>query len=113
MGICDVSIYSIIKRNARLFKNGTSLISGEERVSHHELLERVDRLATGLQARGIKSGERVGVLARNGLEYVCLYGAAARIGAILLPINWRLSRDEVQYVILVERSIFKFTMIAE
>jgi len=99
MVIHDVSIYSIIKRNARLRKERTALISGPAAVSYHELLGKVDSLATGLQARGLKSGERIGVLAKNSLEYVYLYGAAARIGAILLPINWRLSYEEVKYVL--------------
>ena len=96
----DVSLYSVIKRNARLYKNRTVLISGRQEISYLEFLEKVDTLASGLQAIGLKRGERIGVLARNSLEFVYLLGAAARIGAILLPINWRLCREEVEYVIL-------------
>lgn len=99
MATHDVSIYSIIKRNARLWKDGIALIGGPERVSHQELLGKVDRVAAGLQARGLKSGDRIGVLAKNSLEYVYLFAAAAKIGAILLPISWRLSHEEVKHLI--------------
>ena len=39
------------------------------------------------------------ILAHNGQAYVDLIGAAARLGAIVVPINWRLSAEEVAYVI--------------
>jgi long-chain acyl-CoA synthetase len=55
----------------------------------------VDRLAAGLQQAGILKGDRIGVLGKNSLEYFLLYGAAAAVGAIILPINWRLSAEEV------------------
>ena len=59
--------------------------------------EKVYHLACGLQKSGIKKGDRIGVLGKNSLEYFLLYGAAAALGAILLPINWRLSAEEVGF----------------
>ncbi len=59
----------------------------------------MDRLAYGLTHIGLKRGDRIGVLALNSLEYVYLYGAAAKIGVIMLPVNWRLNPQEVEYVI--------------
>jgi len=56
-------------------------------------------LLTRLQTSGLKGSECVGVLAKNSLEYVYICGAAVRIGAMLLPINWRLSNEEVKYII--------------
>jgi acyl-CoA synthetase (AMP-forming)/AMP-acid ligase II len=50
-----------------------------------------------LQRSGIKKGDRIGVLGKNSLEYFLLYGAAAALGAIILPINWRLSADEINF----------------
>ena len=55
----------------------------------------VDSLACGLKARGIEKGDRIGVLGKNSLVDFLLYGAAAALGAIMLPINWRLSPGEV------------------
>lgn len=67
---------------------------GRER-SFSAVREQVDRLAVGLQQIGVSKGDRIGVLGKNSLEYFLVYGAAAALGAIVLPINWRLSEDEV------------------
>jgi acyl-CoA synthetase (AMP-forming)/AMP-acid ligase II len=53
----------------------------------------------GLWHAGIKKGDRLGVVANNSDEYLMLYGAAARIGAILVPVNWRLQQEELEYVL--------------
>jgi acyl-CoA synthetase (AMP-forming)/AMP-acid ligase II len=47
----------------------------------------------------VKLGDRVAVAARNCLEFADLYGATALIGAIMLPVNWRLNADEMAYVL--------------
>jgi acyl-CoA synthetase (AMP-forming)/AMP-acid ligase II len=99
MGLYDFGIYGIIKRNARVAGERTSLIYRDERVSHRQYLERVNRLARGLSAVGIGRGDRIGVLAMNSLEFMYLYGAAAKLGAIMLPVNWRLKPEEVEYVL--------------
>ena len=99
MGLYDFGIYGVIKRNARVHGDRTSLICGDQRVSHKEYLERVDRLACGLSGMGVTRGDRIGVLAMNSLEFMYLYGAAARLGAIMLPVNWRLKPEEVEYVL--------------
>ncbi len=99
MGLYDYTVYSVIKRDARADGNRIALISGEEKVTYRGLLEKVDQLACGLSKIGLKSGDRIGVLALNSLEYVYLYGAAAKIGAIMLPINWRLNPQEIEYLL--------------
>lgn len=99
MGLYDYGIYQVIKRNAQVLTNKTALISGEQRISHRQFLENVDRLSNGLINLGLKRGDRIGVLALNSLEYMYLYVAVAKIGAIMLPINWRLNPQEVEYVI--------------
>jgi acyl-CoA synthetase (AMP-forming)/AMP-acid ligase II len=99
MGLYDYGIYQVIKRNARILKDRIALISGDQRISYRQFLENVDRLSNGLINLGLERGDRIGILALNSLEYVYLYGAAAKIGAIMLPINWRLNPQEVEYVI--------------
>ena len=99
MGIYDFTIYSIIKRNTIVNGERTAWILGDERVTHQEYLERVDRLACGLSKAGLGKSDRIGVLAQNNLEFAYLYGAAAKLGAIMLPINWRLQSEEVEYII--------------
>jgi long-chain acyl-CoA synthetase len=97
MGLHDYTFYDLINRNAACFKNRSAWLEVDDQrtltfadVKHH-----VDCLAGGLQHAGIQKGDRIGVLGKNSLEYFLLYGAAAALGAIILPINWRLSAEEV------------------
>ncbi len=47
----------------------------------------------------MEPGNRIGILAKNNLEFCYLLGAAAKVGAILAPLNWRLSPSEMAYII--------------
>lgn len=97
MGLYDLTFYDVIVRNARIFgeREAWSDVDGGTSQTFLQIRERVDRLAAGLRARGVTKGDRLGILAKNSLEYFLLYGAAAALGAIVLPVNWRLSAEEV------------------
>ena len=93
------TFYTIIQDNALARGSEKALIGSSISLTHNQLLEHVDRLAEGLNQRGIASGERVCLLANNAVESFLLFGACARTGAIVFPINWRLSGAEVQAVL--------------
>ena len=97
MAIYDFTIYDLITRNARSFGNKIAWFEADDRRTwtFAEYKEQVDRLAGGLQAAGLRKGDRLGILGKNCFEYFLLYGAAAALGAVVLPINWRLSADEI------------------
>ena len=99
MGLYDFTIYDLINRNAVNFREKDAWLEVDDgrTMTFSQFKEAVDRLACGLQEAGIKKGDRIGVLGKNSLEYFILYGAAAALGAIMLPINWRLSSEEVAY----------------
>ena len=99
MGVHDYNVYNIIKRNARNISEQTALISGNQRINYREFLKKVDQLACGLLGVGVRKGDRIGILADNSLEFFYLYGATAKIGTIILPINWRLNPEEIKYII--------------
>ena len=99
MGLYDITVYHLIRRNARINGNGTALVFEENRTTYTDLLDVVDRLAAGLKSIGVDRGMRICILAKNCPEYVYLYGAAAKIGAVVCPINWRLSSEEVGYLL--------------
>jgi acyl-CoA synthetase (AMP-forming)/AMP-acid ligase II len=99
MGVYDYTLYSKIERNAKINRNRTSLVCNECALTYGELLEKVDRLASRLSGRGVKKGDRIAIVAFNCFEYVYLYGAAAKMGAIMVPINWRLKTKEIEYII--------------
>src|SRR6266436_814822 len=60
---------------------------------------RTDRLAAALAGLGIAKGDRVGLLAPNCAEYFELQFACGRLGAIMLPLNWRLTVPELEYIL--------------
>ncbi|MEE4608175.1 MAG: AMP-binding protein [Desulfobacteraceae bacterium] len=97
MGLYDFTFYDMIGRNAALFGDRPAWIELEtgEQTSFAAIRTEVDRLAAGLADCGLARGQRIGVLAQNSLAYFLLYGAAAALGAIVVPINWRLSVEEV------------------
>ncbi len=99
MGLYDFTFYDLIARNAACYCNRSAWYEADadRTLTFLQIKEMVDGLAGGLQAAGIKKGDRIGVLGKNSLEYFLLYGAAAALGAILLPVNWRLSAEEVEY----------------
>ena len=101
MGLYDFTFYDLIRRNAAVFGSAPAWHESDdgETLTFDDIKNRVTVLAAGLQAAGVKNGDRLGVLGKNSLAYFLLYGAAAALGAIMLPVNWRLSGDEVAYIL--------------
>jgi acyl-CoA synthetase (AMP-forming)/AMP-acid ligase II len=99
MGLRDFTLFDIVERNARLHPDRLAFALGDQHVTHAAYRARAERLAAGLARAGIRPGDRVGLVSQNNLEFVDLYGAVARLGAILVPVNWRLSAEEVAYVV--------------
>jgi acyl-CoA synthetase (AMP-forming)/AMP-acid ligase II len=97
MGLYDLTFYDVVNRNAVTFRDKQAWLDleNERSLTFAQFKEQVDRLAAGLQKRGVRKGDRIGVLSKNNSEYFFLFGAAAALGAIMLPISWRLSSDEV------------------
>ena len=99
MSLRHLSLDHLIERNARQYGERTAVLFEDQRVTHQQFRARTTRLASGLSAAGVTQGDRVAILAQNRLEYLDLYGAAARIGAVIVPINWRLTPDEILHCI--------------
>lgn len=94
-----VNIGAFLARRAYLEPNKVGLVCGDQRLTFGDLNRRANRTARALAANGIKRGDRIAVLLRNGIEYYDFYFGAAKLGAILTGINWRLARPEVRYVL--------------
>ncbi|MCF8027297.1 MAG: AMP-binding protein [Desulfobacteraceae bacterium] len=99
MGLYDFTFYDQIKRNAAAFPNAGAWYEADtgEMFTFRDIKTRVDALCSGLKAAGVEKGDRLGVLGKNSIEFFLLFGAAAAAGAVMLPINWRLSADEICY----------------
>ncbi len=70
------------------------------RYTYRELNERANRVANFLHgALGVEKGDRVSILAQNGVEYLDLFYGLAKLGAIFAPLNWRLAAEELVYIV--------------
>lgn len=77
----------------------TAVVSGQTRLTYTELADRVNRLATALQQRGVSRGAKVAIMAVNSNQYIELYYACARLGATFVPLNYRAKQEELTYMI--------------
>lgn len=77
----------------------TALVYGKERVDYGTLQQRVEMLAGLLQQRGVQPGQVVALLMKNSAAFVEVALAIGHLGAILLPINYRLGGEEIAYVV--------------
>jgi fatty-acyl-CoA synthase len=90
-----------LKRWAQYSPNNIALQCGEtgRSFTYQQSFEFSLRLAAVLRAKGIERGDRVAVLAQNELEYILLFFATQRLGAILVPINFRFTTSEVSHIV--------------
>jgi len=76
-----------------------AVVDGERRLSYRELNQRVNRLANALLGLGLGNGDRIAILSYNRVEFIEVIMAAAKLGLILVPLNWRLTAAELAYIL--------------
>ena len=81
--------------NAAERPDHTALVCGERRLTYGELARLVNRTAHALAARGVGAGGRVALMLPNCIEFFTVTNAAATLGALAVPINYRWRRDEL------------------
>ena len=81
--------------NASRRPDATAVVFGGRRRSYAALNERACRAANALVGEGVGRGDRVALLTRNCDTFIELFFAAAKIGAVLVPINFRLAAPEI------------------
>src|SRR6266576_205602 len=94
-----INLSSFIAFHARRTPDRCALKYRGEDISYAEFDDRIRRLGGWLAARGIGPGDVVAVLMKNSTAFLELVFATSHIGAVFLPINYRLSADEVGYII--------------
>ena len=93
------SLADLLRRTAARDGAKVALIAGEVRQTYGELDAEASRVANALADRGVRQGDRVALLARNCREYVVLVFAAAKLGAVLVPVNFMLTGADVAFVL--------------
>jgi len=89
----------IVTRSAQQFGSRPALIAGGRTLTYQALNELCDRVAAGIQALGVRPGDRVSLYSPNRWEWVVSYHAALRAGAVVNPINVMLTPEEVAFVL--------------
>src|SRR5919206_2307363 len=95
----DLTPLAYLERAARAFGDRTALVDGSTRWTYRQFRERVHRQATALQAIGLRSGERVAVLAPNSPMLLEAHFGVPLAGGVLVPINTRLAPPEIGYIL--------------
>ena len=88
---------TLVRAKARKNGDRVALRFADRDVSYRELDRRSDRVAAGLYARGIGKGDRVAALLFNSPEFLDLWFGAAKLGAVLVPLNTALKGEILRY----------------
>jgi acyl-CoA synthetase (AMP-forming)/AMP-acid ligase II len=95
------NIAELLEKRAFLHPDREAFVDGggDVRLSYRDLAERTARVANALREQGIGPGDRVGLLLMNSAEFVESFFAIGRIGAVVVPLNWRLVADELTFIL--------------
>ncbi len=93
------SLGDLPRRTARRTPDKLAVVDGDVRLTFAELDAVVDRAAAALAAAGLAPGDRVALLSHNCWQFAVLNFATARVGVVLVPINFMLGRDEIAYIL--------------
>ncbi|MBL7495075.1 AMP-binding protein [Frankia sp. CNm7] len=95
----DFTLADFTTKAAHWWPNRGAFVEEGEETTYRQLHDRVNRLTAVLRDAGVTAGSRVGMLAANSKAYFEIFFACARLGAVMVPINIRLSPREVAYQI--------------
>jgi len=92
-------IGDIARLNAKRYPDKIALMMEKESLTHRQVNQQANQIANGLISLGVRPGDRVAMLAFNCIEYPIINFAAAKCGAMLVPINFRYKKNELVYII--------------
>jgi len=89
----------ILEKALSLYADKEAVVFQEKRFTYRRFADRIYKLANFLSSRGIRRGDCVAILHHNSSEFLETYFATAQLGAILNPLNFRLSPGELSFII--------------
>ncbi|MFA5786931.1 MAG: long-chain fatty acid--CoA ligase [Actinomycetota bacterium] len=95
----SVNIGALLAKRALLSPGKEAVVCEGVRRTWVECNARANRLAHAMQKLGVKRGDTVGLLALNEAEFLDMYYGLGKIGAILVPVNYRLAAPEISYIL--------------
>src|SRR5216117_1437906 len=87
------------RRTRKLYPEREAVVDGDLRLSYEQFFDRCDAWSAALQALGVKQGDRVAYIAPNTHAQLESFYAVPQIGAVLVPLNYRLTADDFVYLI--------------
>jgi len=88
-----------MRRTRRVHPQREAVVDGDVRLTYGQFFGRCDRWSTALQGMGVRQGDRVAYIAPNVHQQLESFYAVPQIGAVLVPINFRLTADDFAYII--------------
>src|SRR6266404_8086056 len=90
---------NFLRRAARLFPDKVAVVDGDRRDTYCTLAARVNRLTNALRQMGVQQGDKVAVLSPNSHRVLEAFFAVPQLGAVLTPLNYRLTTPEFTYIL--------------
>src|SRR5246500_1269193 len=87
------------RRSRQLYPEREAVVDGDLRLSYQQFFDRCDAWSAALEALGVKQGDRVAYIAPNTHAQLESFYAVPQIGAVLVPLNYRLTADDFVYLI--------------
>lgn len=98
-GLKSLNIWQLLEHTARQWPEREALVFENRRYNFQKVLELAEHCAAGLAHHGLVKGDRLALIMPNWTEFVIAYFAAARLGAVLVPLNVRYRRHELEYML--------------
>src|ERR1700731_117502 len=87
------------RRTRRLHADREAVLDGQLRLSYRQFFDRCDRWSAALQGLGVRQGDRVATIAPNTHAQLEAFYAVPQLGAVLVPVNYRLTPDDFVYIV--------------
>jgi acyl-CoA synthetase (AMP-forming)/AMP-acid ligase II len=94
-----MNIGNLLAQNARKFPELLAIECEGRSYTYRQVNEQVNKLANGLLQQGINKGDKLALMMKNSDHFVFTFFAAAKIGAVAVPVNFRLTASEVHYIL--------------
>jgi fatty-acyl-CoA synthase len=86
------------RRTRKLYGDRLGVVDGDLRLTYEQFFDRCDRWSSAMQSMGVASGDRVAYIAPNTHEQLESFYSVPQIGAVVVPINYRLTPDDFVYI---------------
>ena len=93
------AVGDLLHRTARRYPDKPAVVAGDVRMSFAEFDAAVNRAAHALADRGLVKGDRLALLSHNSWQFGVLAFATAKLGVVLVPVNFMLGPDEIAYIL--------------